>query len=79
MTSTEWSVPTAIAQLKRLQVRLEDIRKDLATFTSEEDECGTYQQPESLMGELTFTVRQMQDSVSSIRYRIDNLIEEEPK
>ena len=79
MSNTEWSIPTTIAQLKRLHVRLEDIRKNLAKFFSEEEECGTYQQPGSLMGELTFTVRQIQDSVSSIRYRVDNLIEEEPK
>jgi len=79
MMSTEWSVPIAIAQLKRLHDRLEKIRVDLANLTSEEDECGQYVQPESLLGDLTTTIRQIGDSVSSIRYRVDSLLEEEPK
>ena len=78
MTS-DIGIPEALKRLNRLYERLETIRVDLGKFVSYEDECGKWENSESLLGTLHQTIGRLGDTVSSIRYKVDTLLEDEPK
>ena len=76
---TEWGIPEAIAHLDRVYARLEDIRKDIGRFFSEDDECRQDFEGDTLSANLTRVICKIEDTTSSIRYKLNRLLEEGAK
>ena len=78
--SNEMGIPTAINHLECVLERLDAVRLDLGQFISESDEArDTSKIPTTILGNLTKVIVQLEDETSSIRYKVDQLMEDEPK
>lgn len=77
--TTDIGIPEALKMLSHLYERLEAIRIDLGKFVSYEDEGNKWENSESLLGTLHQSLGRTSDTVSSIRCKVDTLLEDEPK
>lgn len=75
----DWGVPTAIAHLNELYIKLETVRGNLGKFVSYDDEARDLSETSSLLGDLHFIIVKLEDTADSIRIKVDSLLEEEPK
>ena len=76
MTS-DIGIPEALKKMDRLYERLETIRVDLGKFVSYEDECKQITESTSMLGQLHMTIHMLGDTVSSIRHKVNTLLEDE--